>query len=138
MAVVQSIEGDNMKNFILGRIILAIGAALSGYKMYAAGAGFILTGLSALIVAAQQALALFFPDPQNPSTMDIHTIQVTFGGGMLAISTGLKTIGQAHKMEKQTAAVVAQTIAIQATTKIPEADVHAGEVYDPLKGWVKK
>ena len=83
-----------MENWIIGKILIWVGNALSGYKTYLAGVASILIGLTG-------AIGLLFPDLKLP-VMTIPQIGAAFTAGMAAFGIG-------HKMDKNTAAINNQT-----------------------------
>jgi uncharacterized membrane protein len=88
-----------MKDFILKRILLFIGAKMSGYKTYAGAAGKALAGLSSIVSGVIGLLGVAFPDQGLP-TMDVQTAWGLVGAGVFAISSGLASAGIGHKLEK--------------------------------------
>lgn len=86
-----------MENFILGKILALVGRKLDGYKTKIGGGASILTGIVGIV-------GIVFPGQGLPQ-MDIPTAMLFISGGMTALGIG-------GKLEKQKAAVIAQTEAI--------------------------
>lgn len=87
-----------MKDWLLGKLFGFVGGKLSGYKTYAAGVGFILTGIVGF-------LSQMFPDQHLPP--------MTFEQSMASIMAGVACLGGRHAITKMQNATVQ---AIQAST----------------------
>ena len=112
-----------MKNWLLKMLLNFGGKRLDGYKNQIGGIGLILTGIGAVVAALTGGIRLMFPTMTELPEMDMKTITETFVGGTVSMSLGFTALGIGHKMEKQKAAIIAQTQAILNQNNLMVAEV---------------
>ena len=88
-----------MNDFILVKILKAIGTRMDGYKTYAGATGKALAGLGTLISGILGVLGIIFPDQGLPK-MEIEPALGLISAGVFAISSGLSSYGVGKKLEK--------------------------------------
>lgn len=107
-------------NWLLTRLLKFMGGRLDGYKTVIGSLGKIITGVGTFIAGITMGIRLMFPDQTQFPESTAEVMLATFGTGVFLISTGIRDIGMAHKMDKQTDAINTQTTvlagSIQANT----------------------
>lgn len=107
-------------NWLLTRLLKFMGGRLDGYKTVIGSLGKIITGAGTFIVGITMGIRLMFPDQIQFPESTAEVMLATFGTGVFLISAGIRDIGMAHKMDKQTDAINVQTTvlagSIQANT----------------------
>ena len=105
-------------NWLLTKILKFLGGRMDGYKTMIGSMGKIITGVGTLIVGITMGIRLLFPDQTQFPEATTDVMLATFGTGIFLISTGIKDIGMAHKMDKQTDAINTQTAAIVQSVQV--------------------
>lgn len=96
-----------MKNFILTRILGAVGSMLDGYKTKIGGAGSIMLGVLGVV-------KVIFPD--QLAALPDAGIETSLG----MIVAGFSVLGLGGKSEKTKTAIIEQTAAIQEQNRLVE------------------